>query len=154
MFTDCFNLQFFNFCGRGVFANAADAVFTAGLGLVIVGNGDDLAVAGPEPKPEVAGSVLIQLEFWVGNHVIRFRQVFHRSGSRGFSDTFDALAAGGPGFVDLGGGNALAVGRKQVKFVAGRYPADQKFAHGIPPLSPIVAKAPALRNGNLYCLDT
>ncbi len=55
---------------RGVLADALNAIEAAGLGLVALGGGDDLAIAGLEAEAELTGFIGVNLKLGVGDGFI------------------------------------------------------------------------------------
>ena len=115
-------LLFFQSRVGGIFSDTFQSDQRGGFGTVTVGNGDDLAVPGTEPKSELTAFVPIQLKFRIGyTDFFRNGQIRKIGVRRGFSYTFDAPQYGCPGGIDFRGHNILPVSGIKIEFDAGIY---------------------------------
>ena len=128
-----FYLRFQLFHGgvRGILADRFNAVQAGGLGLIALRRGDDLAVAGLQAEPELAGLVSIDLKLGIGDGDNLRRGLILQLGIRSIlTDGFNALHAGGFGSIDFAGGDGLAVAGFQIEHKTGLGRFDDKFTHG------------------------
>ena len=97
--------------------------------MVTGGNGNDLPVSRAQAEAELPCSVGVDLKFRVGNGAGGLGGVFQPGICADLLHAGDAPAASGLRFIDLGGGNGLAVGGFQGKAIAGGGLFDDEFAH-------------------------
>ena len=119
----------------GVALDAVDAVQAAGLGLVALGGGDDLAVAGLQAEPVFAGLVGIHFKLGMLDGLEALHGLVLDLAHAVVADALDAVEAGCLGAVDFGGGDHFAVGGLEVEFNAGVGLLDYEFSHDVSFLS-------------------
>ena len=101
----------FNLGLGGVLLHALNAVFAAGLGLIALADGDDLAVGGLQAETELTGLILVHFKLGMGQDLEAFLGLVFNTGDGGILlDRGDTAAAGSFGSVDLRSGDDLTVG--------------------------------------------
>ena len=119
----------FDFCARAVDDDTFQTCQAGTFGSVALRNGDDLAVSGPQPEAERSPLVLIHFHPGVGRQRGILRQIHHPVCLGAAAHRFDALQTPGPGGIDLGCGDGLAIFCVQMECESGGHLTDEEFAH-------------------------